>query len=379
MTPAARISAAIEVLDRWLAGAPVEQVLTNWGRANRYAGSGDRRAIRDLVYDAVRRKRSYAWVGGAETGRALMLGALRVAGEDPAGLFTGDAHAPAPVGDEAGQALDHAPPAVRLDCPDWIFDAFGDAREPLLAAMQSRAPVFLRVNSRKASVSDAIAALQADGIGAQPHPLADHALEVIAGAPALARSAAYCSGLVELQDVSSQAVVEALPVQDGLRVLDYCAGGGGKSLALAALGAKVTAHDANPGRMRDIMPRATRAGVSVKVLDHARSGTWPLVVVDAPCSGTGTWRRDPEAKWRLTHDWLESIRKLQAQIFNQAARFVADGGQIAWITCSLLDRENAGQVDRFLSENNGFDLVFARQFTPLEGGDGFGVSLVRRK
>ncbi|MEO8531652.1 MAG: RsmB/NOP family class I SAM-dependent RNA methyltransferase, partial [Deltaproteobacteria bacterium] len=333
-------------------------------------------AVRDLVYDAIRRRRSYAWVGGADSGRGLMLGALRVAGRDVGEVFTGEGHAPAVVSGEVGRDLADAPDAVRLDCPDWLFPRIEPA---VFARFQARACVYLRANLAKVTRSAALAALADEGIIGVAHDLAGTAIEVTVGARKIAASSAYLDGLVELQDAASQAVVEMLGVTPGLRVLDYCAGGGGKALALAALGAKVTAHDVNVGRMRDLGPRAKRAGTQVAQLERAPQGQWPLVLVDAPCSGTGTFARDPEAKWRLSPEALADVCALQGEIFNQAAKFVAEGGQIAWVTCSLLEAENADQVSRFLRENKGFVLVSQRQFSPLEGGDGFGCSLLRRK
>ncbi|NJM83082.1 MAG: RsmB/NOP family class I SAM-dependent RNA methyltransferase, partial [Tabrizicola sp.] len=236
MTPGARLSAAITVLDRILEGQPAEKALTNWGRASRFAGSGDRAAVRDLVFDGLRCRRSFAALGGSMTGRGIILGGLRAAGTDPAPLFTGEDHAPPPL--EAGDAGDPATGAAALDCPDWLMPdlaaSLGPDHDAVLRALQARAPVFLRVNTGKTDVARAIAALAADDVPAQPHPLATTALQVTGNARKLAQSRAYLTGLVELQDAASQAVVEALPLRDGMRVLDYCAGGGGKTLAMAA-------------------------------------------------------------------------------------------------------------------------------------------------
>jgi 16S rRNA (cytosine967-C5)-methyltransferase len=375
---ASRVQAAIEVLDRWLAGERLEIALTNWGRANRYAGSGDRLAVRDLCYTAARRRRSLAWVGGAESGRGLMLGLARLEGRESE-WFTGLPHAPSPVSTgEEGRPLSGAPDPVRFDCPDWLWDAFGPDREAVLTRFQARAPVFLRVNLTKASPDSAAAALRAEGIETKPHPLAKTALEVTEGARKVAASEAYLGGLVELQDAASQAVIEMLEVTQGLEVLDYCAGGGGKALALAALGAKVTAHDANVARMKDLCPRAKRAATPVRILTGPPEGLWPVVVIDAPCSGTGTWSRDPEAKWRLTPESLAETVALQARILREASSFVAPGGQLAYATCSLLRAENLDQAERFANENNDFSLITHRMISPLQGGDGFGVSILRR-
>lgn len=382
MTPAARIAAAMPLLDLILAGEPAEKVLTGWGRANRYAGSGDRAALRDLVYLALRRRRSLAALGGADTGRGLMLGALREAGEDPGLIFTGQGHAPAPLGPEdAGRPPDAA---EALDLPDWLIPAFrqslGPEAEAVAHSLRNRAPVFLRVNLLKATPESAIAALARDGIGATPHPLAATALEVTEGARKIQQSAAYLDGLVELQDAASQAVVQELPLVAGSKVLDYCAGGGGKTLALAArLGGPVSAHDANPGRMRDLPDRARRAGARVRLEDQpGRQAPYDLVLADAPCSGSGSWRRDPQGKWLLTPQRLTETITVQAEILDRIAPLVAPGGHLAYATCSLLDCENSDQIQGFLGRTSGFSLISQHRFTPQSGGDGFYLAVVRR-
>lgn len=380
MTPAARLSAAIEVLDRILAGAPAEQALTNWGRASRFAGSGDRHAVRDLVYDALRCRRSYAALGGADSGRGLMLGALRAAGTDPATLFTGIGHAPSPVtSDEEG----HAPTgAEALDLPDWLLpqmtESLGEDLSGIAQALRRRAPVFLRVNLRRATVAQAIAALQAEGIIAQPHALADTALEVTEGARKIQTSQAYLSGLVELQDAASQAVVNALPLRDGMRVLDHCAGGGGKTLAMAARASlSLYAHDAFPARMRDLTTRASRAGVKVALTDTPEAlAPFDLILADAPCSGSGSWRRDPQGKWALTPERLAEIGALQDGILDRLAPMVAPGGVLAYATCSLLRAENEERIAAFVTRSPGWGVKSAQRFTPLTGGDGFFLALL---
>ncbi len=381
MTPSARLAAAIEVLDRILAGAPAERALTNWGRASRFAGSGDRAAVRDLVFDALRRRRSAAALGGGLTGRGLVLGLCRAAGQEV--LFTGDGHAPAPPSaDEAG----HPPDAAdALDMPDWLLPrlaaGLGDDLAAVCAALRNRAPVFVRVNLRKASVAQAVAALATDGITAEGHPLATTCLELGGQVRKLQTSAAYLDGLVELQDASSQAVVEALPLQDGMRVLDHCAGGGGKTLAMAAR-ADLTlfAHDAAPQRMADLPARAKRAGASLTLTAAPEAAApYDLVLVDAPCSGLGSWRRDPEGKWALTEGRLADLGTLQAAILTRAAAMVRPGGWLCYATCSLLDEENAGRVAAFLAEHPGWTLTARQTWTPLTGGDGFFLATLQRQ
>lgn len=382
MTPAARVAAAITLLDPILAGDNAERVLTTWGRSNRFAGSGDRAALRDLVYDALRCRRSYAALGGGDTGRGLMLGALRAAGTDPATLFTGVGHAPSVLSpSDTG-----TPPTAdqALDLPEWLLPELGRSLGPDLgavaAALRQRAPVFLRVNLARSDLDGAIAALAADGITATPHPLADTALEVTAGARKIQTGQAYLSGLVELQDAASQAVVEALPLSGGMRVLDHCAGGGGKTLAMAARAKLLLhAHDANPSRMRDLPDRAARAGAKV-TLTAAPEATAPydLILADVPCSGSGSWRRDPQGKWTLTPDRLAQIGALQDSILDRIAPMVAPGGVLAYATCSLLTLENEDRIAGFQARHPGWRLDRTLRFSPLSGGDGFFLAQLTR-
>ncbi len=381
MTPSARLSAAIGVLDLVLAaGEPAEKALTNWGRASRFAGSGDRAAVRDLVYDALRRRASAAARGGGLTGRGLVLGLMREAGQEV--LFSGEGHAPAvPDAADAGREPDAT---ELLDLPEWLVPelraGLGADFTAVAEALRSRAPVFLRANRVKTDVPGAVAALAEDGIGARPHPNAKDSLEVTENARKIQNARAYRDGWVELQDVSSQAVVEALPLTDGMKVLDHCAGGGGKTIAMAARARlKLLAHDANPRRMADLPERAKRAGVSVTLSERPEAGApYDLVLVDAPCSGSGSWRRDPEGKWRLTPAALDQILVTQAAILDRVAPMVADGGWLAYATCSMLPSENRGQVEAFLARHPGWRLQRDHAFTPLQGGDGFFLALLQR-
>ena len=388
MTPAARVSAAIAVLDQWLGGMRAEAALKHWGRNNRYAGSSDRAAIRDLVFQAIRCRDSYAWLGGGLSGRALMIGYCRDQSIDLETIFSGDRFAPSLlVADEAlPRDLTDAPRAVRLDWPEALLpemQSYGDEADRICAQMRERAPVFIRVNRLRGDVAAAVSSLAADEIEAQPHPLSPTALEVTANARRLAQSTAYQQGLVELQDAASQAVVDLAAAQPGDRVLDFCAGGGGKSLALAAQTvARVDAHDANPARMRDLPARAKRAGADIHVLPGRPSheARYDLVYCDVPCSGSGSWRRDPEGKWALTEERLGELAQVQGDILETASHFVRDGGVLVYATCSLFGRENMAVVESFLSNHPNVRLTCARQFTPLDGGDGFfGTRLVIKR
>ena len=326
MTPGARLSAAIELLDAALGGEPAERALTRWARASRFAGSKDRAAVRDLVYDGLRRRRSLAWVGGAETGRAIVLAQAAGEGADLEALFTGEGFDPAPLDaterSVVGRGLTDAPAPVRLDYPDFLHEALtvslGADFEPVLQAMQARAPVDLRVNTLRTNADAATVVLARDGVQAVAHPLAKNALRVIENPRMVAASRAYTQGMIELQDVSSQFVAEAAGARPGMTVLDFCAGGGGKTLALAAAmegRGTLLAWDANAPRMADLPVRARRARADVRILSDAECAALrpvcDLVLVDAPCSGTGAWRRKPEGKWRLTAMELAAYPPLQ--------------------------------------------------------------------
>jgi 16S rRNA (cytosine967-C5)-methyltransferase len=373
-------------LDAAIAGEPSERALTRWARASRFAGSKDRAAVRDLVYDALRQRRSLGWLGGGETGRAILLAQQRAEGADLDALCTGEGFDPAPLTkrERAGpcRSLAEAPDAVRLDFPDFLDTelraSLGDDFEAVLVAMQSRAPVDLRVNTLKTNADAATVVLARDGVQVAPHSLAKNALRVLTNPRLVAASRAYTQGMVELQDVSSQFVAEAAGARPGMTGLDYCAGGGGKTLALASAvqgRGRLMAWDINPRRMADLPERARRAGATVRILsDDERAALKPacdLVLVDAPCSGSGAWRRKPEGRWRITADELAGYPPLQDGILDAAAALVKPGGRLVYSTCSLFFRENEERAAAFAARHPGWIAEGARRLSPLDGGDGF--------
>lgn len=387
MTPAARQQAAIEILDLILGGEAAEKALTSWGRRNRYAGSKDRAAVRDHVFSALRCRRSFAALGGAQTGRGLVLGALRAEGVDPETVFSGQGYGPLALSEDESRAPDaFASDAERLDIPDWIWASFseslGQDTEAAAQALQSRAPVHLRANLLRTTRDAAIEALAEEGIICTPHPASETALDVSQGGRKVRNSDCFADGLVELQDAASQAVVDRLPLTNGMRVLDFCAGGGGKSLAMAAR-AKIDlfAQDANPSRMNDLPLRAQRAGADITCLSEdevEQTAPFDLVLCDVPCSGSGSWRRAPEGKWRLTREILDEIRIAQGQILEDAAELVAPNGHLAYATCSMLNEENTDQVQRFLEQHEGWAEVSQNSWKVNNGTDGFFVSVLTR-
>lgn len=355
MTPAARVQAAIELLDAVIAaargqGAPADRLVADYFRTRRYAGSKDRRAVRELVYDAIR-----ACGPVPANGRAAM---LRLAAGDPAlaGLFDGSAHGPDPI-------LPDEQPAVGGIAPDWLERALapsgivGEEAQALLG----RAPLDLRVNTLKAD--RATIALPGGG----EDLAASQALRFPAGTP-VEQWDEYKEGLIEIQDLGSQLACTAVSARPGETVIDLCAGAGGKTLALAAAmenRGTLLACDTDKRRLGNLPPRAERAGagmIETVLLDPGKEleplaawqGRADAVLVDAPCSGTGTWRRNPEARWRLTPDSLKQLVALQARLLDLAAALVRPGGRLVYVTCSLLDAEGRDQADRFLAAHPGW-------------------------
>ncbi|MDQ2879005.1 MAG: RsmB/NOP family class I SAM-dependent RNA methyltransferase [Pseudomonadota bacterium] len=352
MTPAARTQAAIESLDAIIAaaregGAAADTLIARYFATRRYAGSKDRRAVRELIYAAIRRAGEVP-----SNGRAAMVGLAR---EDAAiaATFDGSAHGPLPIApDEEGSRAGTA--------PAWIGKRFkaSDVDPVEAAALVERAPLDLRINRAKAGEDAAkfadLGAVAIDG-------LAD-ALRLPAGT-AIDATEAFRDGLVEVQDAGSQMVTLAARAKPGMAVIDLCAGAGGKSLALAAMMAdrgSILATDTDRGRLSRLLPRAERAGVSIieaRLLNPNREtealADWAdradVVLIDAPCSGTGTWRRNPEARWRLTPRRIEALIATQRHLLDVGARLAKPGGALVYIVCSLLDEEGAAQVARFLT------------------------------
>lgn len=348
MTPPARSQAAIELLDAIIlaareGGAAADTLIARYFARRRYAGSKDRRAVRELVYAAIRA------VGERPTnGRAAM---LALAADDPmlAATFDGSPHGPAPI--EVVEA-----PAKRGVAPAWLVKALkaSELDHDEIGALIDRAPLDLRVNRLRATPDEVVKKIA----GAEPIAGLPHGLRLAAGT-----DVAALAGLIEAQDAGSQFATLATDARPGMQVIDLCAGGGGKTLALAAMMANegmVLATDTDRGRLSRLLPRAARARVSIietSLLDPGREpeglddwkGRADIVLIDAPCSGTGTWRRNPEARWRLTPDRLRRLASEQARLLSIGAPLVRHGGALVYIVCSLLDLEGAAQITTFLA------------------------------
>lgn len=385
MRPDARVASAIEIVDQWLASdRGLDRILTQWARNNRYAGSGDRAAIADLVYGAVRCLRSANWVSGNAQrllGRNVMHGYLLLEQTDPSDLFTGGLHAPGAITDgeaSARRTIEASPRPVRLDYPDWLDSHLAGIEDEDLHALRTRAPLDLRVNSLKATPDAAIDTLAKDGISVSTVTGVPMALRVVEGARKVARSEAFTSGLIEIQDAGSQALASLAAPKPEELIIDLCAGGGGKSLAMAADSggqARIVAHDIAADRMRDLPERASRSGASIEVVTPGSLGKYrnrvDLVFIDAPCSGSGAWRRNPDAKWRFTPERLDALARTQAELLEQAVSLCNPSGRIVYGTCSLLDAENIAQVETFVSSHAGWHIRNQFASVPSQGMDGF--------
>lgn len=356
MTPSARAQAAIELLDEIIGaardgGAAADTLIARYFKTRRYAGSKDRRAVRELVYRAIRRSGDRP-----QSGRAALIGVARQDVE-VAKLFDGSPHGPV--------AIDKAEKHARGGAlPSWLASKLNDKFDAdAQAALLDRAPLDVRVNRRKADRATVIA-LIADAV---PTPHAPSGIRLPEGT-AIEGLEAWNDGLIEIQDEGSQLIAQACRVRPGMTVLDLCAGAGGKTLALGDdMGdeGRLIASDTDRARLSRLSPRAARAGltsIETRLLDPGREGNvlgdlseaCDVVLVDAPCSGTGTWRRNPEARWRLNPERLARLTALQAQVLDVAAPLVKPGGALVYAVCSVLDEEGAGQVASFLERTTGF-------------------------
>lgn len=383
MTPSARLQAAIDIVEGLGASvASADRYVKEWFAARRFAGSGDRRAVAELVFRVLRHRASLTWRMQSESPRALVTAALLADGLNPESLFTGG-YGPAPLTAEE-QAVIAAPPAsapswVQGEYPEWLESElsrrFGDALADEMSAFATRAPVDLRVNSLKAVRDDVLAALKAGGF--EVEAIGMLGIRCPPGTRNLDKHALFLSGAFEIQDLAAQTSVELSGAKPGMRVLDLAAGAGGKSLALAAAmenKGEIIASDTRGAALAELEKRAKRAGADIiraHVLGDPPAGPFDLVFLDAPCTGSGTWRRQPELKWRLTPGRLSALAATQDQLLEQAGELA--GTAMVYATCSILPQENQDRVAAFLARNPTFQRAKPDfQASPAASGmDGF--------
>src|SRR6266481_1444245 len=385
MTPAARLSAAIELIETIDAQrVPAAKALKEWGTAHRYAGSGDRAAISGLIWDVLRRRASSAWIMEEDTPRARALGMLKLErGLDVdaiAALCDGGRFAPEPLSEAERAALslrslEGAPAHIAGDYPEWLdpylVQVFGDDRVAEATAMASRAPLDLRVNTLKAKREKILPSLA--HLGARETPWSPIGLRIELGAdarnPGVHAEEDFIKGAIEVQDEGSQLAALLSAAKPGEQVIDLCAGAGRKTLALAAMmegKGRLIATDRDKRQLAPIHERLARAGVHNADVRTPKGEADPLgdirasadlVLIDAPCTGTGTWRRNPDAKWRMRPGALEVRLKDQVTVLDRAAALVKPGGRIAYITCSVLPQENGEQIRSFVVRHPEFAVV----------------------
>jgi len=389
MTPAARASAAIEVLaDIEQRKRPTSEALKDWGLGHRFAGSGDRAAIGNLVFDCLRSRASAATAMGDDSPRALVLRTLvtgwGLTADDVLALCDGSKFAPEPLSEVERDGLARVLPEdatahIRGDYPAWLdaafAETFGDNSAEEGAALAARAPVDLRVNTLKANRDKVLKALHRFEAVPAPHsPLGVRIppREGPARSPHVEAEAGHGKGWFEVQDEGSQIAALLSGAGPRQQVIDLCAGAGGKTLALVGLmgnTGQLYAYDSDRMRLRPIFERLKRAGArNVQVLPagepeglRALDGRMDLVVIDAPCTGSGVWRRRPDAKWRLSPEMLAARMEEQVAVLDLGAPLVKPGGRLAYITCSVLPNENRGQVDAFLARHPDFTIMKWRE------------------
>lgn len=397
MTPAGRLSAAIEVVaDIDTRRRPAADALKDWGFAHRFAGSSDRAAIAGLVYDALRRKLSSAWLMGEPGPRAVVIGMLRrergLDVDDIAALCSGAQFAPAPLTAAermalAGDKLVSAPAHVLGDYPEWLdphfSKVFGEDRAAEGAALASRAPLDLRVNTLKAEREEVLSKLA--HLGAEPTRWSPVGLRIRLSAdaknPAIHAEPAFLKGTIEIQDEGSQLAALFAGTKPGEQVVDLAAGAGGKTLALAAATenrGQIYATDVDKRQLAPIHERIARAGARNIQVRTPRgeadvladlNGRIDLALIDAPCTGTGAWRRNPDAKWRVRPGALAERVKQQEALLDRGAALLKAGGRIAYITCSVLQDENGDQVRAFLARRSDFAVVPPQQIAAAALGE----------
>ena len=401
MQDISRAAAAINILDDYLKGYPLEKILKQWFKINRFAGSNDRRNIRDLVFDILRKRLILYYPFQInkyiETGRVLVLSYLFLYKKDSFSLedIKGNKYFSPPINNDEFIILNNikrlvkkAPRYISLNCPEFLEEklsqSLGNNFNVIMELFLKRAPVYLRINQNKINIKEAKIKLENQGILSEICPSSKYALKVLSGEKFIKNSSPYQLGEVELQDLSSQLTTELVQISSGKKILDFCAGSGGKALAIASrLRNKVDifAYDINNLKYKNLNYRAKKAGANITILDSKQlikyRNFFDIVFVDAPCSGTGTWRRDPKIKWELNDQKLSVLIKNQYSIVKQACSYLKNGGFLIYVVCSLLEDEGELIIRKYLLHHKNYSKIKSGIFHPINASDGFYFSVLK--
>ena len=385
MQPYAQTQAAIDILAEAEEQArPVDRVMAYYFRNNRYIGSKDKKAISEQVYNTLRVQGMIDWalqqVDLMPNPRLRVAAQMVLAGEDVEATFNGERFAPRALSGkelavlEIAEKTDHAPTYAKLNYPAWagelVLKAFDEKLHQAMEALNQQAPTDIRLNTLKDDKAGIAMQLADEGLQGDVTPLSTQGIR-LKNPGNLFGMQAFKEGLFEVQDAGSQIIAALCLAQPGMKITDYCAGAGGKTLALAAcMGNKgvLTAGDIIEPKIGELKKRLRRAGV-----DNVQTQVWPIetkntwlkrrkktqdvLLLDVPCSGSGVWRRNPDAKWILNPERLAELCEIQQSILQQASGLVRVGGRLVYATCSVFMEENEAQIEAFLSQNKGFKIV----------------------
>ena len=395
-----RANAAIFILDEFLTGQNLNAILSKWSKTNRYAGSSDREAIRNIVFDILRVKKTFTFILKKEkqlvNGRALVF-LYSVYHSLPLNdIFTGHNYGPDKLNNyekkfsEIAKENNERVFEVIDNIPDFLINEFKRSLRSkfnnIMRLLEKRAPVSIRVNALKSDVSTILEVLSSEGIEGKIAKKVRYGIDIIGNPRRLTQIQAFKDGYFEVQDLHSQKTIEGLPIKEDTKILDYCAGAGGKILNIACLlkgNGRFFVHDLDKKKLIEADMRAKRAGIKLKRLNvenmHKYYSSFDYIVADVPCSGSGTWRRNPQQKWRITPDSLEDILNRQITILNEVKDLIKKSGFLFYITCSLLKIENEEVVDKFLIENKNFSLSNKENIIIDAQGDGFFCAVLQKK
>ncbi len=401
MQEISRAAAAINILDDYLKGYPLEKALKQWFKKNRFAGSNDRRNIRDLVFDILRKRLILYYPFQineyVENGRILVLSYLFLYKKGSFSLedIKENKYLSPPINsneliilNNINRLVKKAPKNISLNYPEFLEEkltqSLGNNFNAIMEIFLKRAPVYLRINQNKINLKEAKIKLENQGIFSEICPSSNYALKIISGEKLIKNSLSYQLGEVELQDLSSQLTTEFIQISSGKKILDFCSGSGGKALAIASrLRNKVDlfAYDLNNLKYKNLIYRTNKAGANITIIDSKQlikyKNFFDIVFVDAPCSGTGTWRRDPKIKWELNDQKLTLLTKNQYSIVKQACSYLKNGGFLIYVVCSLLEDEGDLIIRKYLLHHKNYSKVKSGIFHPINASDGFYFSVLK--